>query len=84
MEQFTIKASDCLSMNLKKLRESNDWSLVDLGKITGLSKQSIWNFENGERFPSSEALALLAKAFKIEETDLFDPNFQDKYKKKAK
>lgn len=81
MEQITIKAADCLSMNLKKLREFNDLSLVDLGKITGLSKQSIWNFENGERFPSSDALALLAKAFEIEETDFFNPNlFKNKTK----
>ncbi|MBP9693165.1 MAG: helix-turn-helix transcriptional regulator [Alphaproteobacteria bacterium] len=82
MEQITIKAADCLSMNLKKLRELNDLSLVDLGKITGLSKQSIWNFENGERFPSSDALALLAKAFKIEETDFFNPNLFNKNKLK--
>lgn len=81
MEQITIKAADCLSMNLKKLRELNNLSLVDLGKITGLSKQSIWNFENGERFPSSDALALLANAFKIEETDFFNPNlFKNKTK----
>lgn len=81
MEQNTIKAADCLSMNLKKLRESKDFTLIDLSKITGLKKQSIWNFENGERFPSSESLGLLAKAFNIEETDLFNPELFNKNKK---
>lgn len=84
MEQFTLKASDCLAMNLKHLRERNGLGLSELGDIAGLSKQSIWNFENSQRFPSKDALASIAKAFNIEETDLFDPNFRDRYKKKGK
>lgn len=78
MVQITLKASECLARNLKLLREAKSLSLIELGRITGLSKQSIWNFENGERFPSKEALESISKALEIEETDLFDPNFKIK------
>lgn len=83
MSQLILKASECLGMNLKALRENDGLSLAELGEAVGLSKQSIWNFENGERFPSSEALAALAKHFKIEETELFDPKLNTYLKKKT-
>lgn len=78
MEQTTLKASECLAKNLRHLRESKGLSLIELGRLTGLSKQSIWNFENGERFPSHDALSALALFFEIEETDFFDPKLSDK------
>lgn len=80
MVKNAVKAIECLAKNLKLIRETKGLSLSELGKMSGLSKQSIWNFENGERFPSSEALASISKSLDIEETDLFDPNFKNKLK----
>lgn len=80
MVKNTLKASECLSKNLKLLREATGLSLSEIGNSSGLSKQSIWNFENGRRFPSCGALAAISKAFNVNETDLFNPMLKIKHK----
>ena len=82
MSQIQLKASECLGINLKALRESVGLSLNELGDAVGLSKQSIWNYENEARLPSPDALAALAKYFKLEETDFFDPKLSAYLKRK--
>ena len=76
MVKNALKAIDCLSRNLRLIREAKGLSLSQLAEMSGLSKQSIWNFENGARFPSSEAIASVCESLKIEETDLFDPKIK--------
>lgn len=80
MEQNVLKASTSLAENLKFLR--SDMSQSELAHEVGLSKQSISNYENEARFPKDKELASLAAFFKVEETDLFDPNLKKRYKKK--
>lgn len=76
MEIFTLKASECLAKNLKELREGKKWSLSELAEKAGLSKQSIWNYENEVRFPDKDAIASLSRVLNIEETDFFNPNLK--------
>jgi transcriptional regulator with XRE-family HTH domain len=43
---------------------------VDLAQATGLSQGCISQLETGDRLPSPETLALIAKALKVSEDDL--------------
>ncbi len=79
-----MKAKDAFIFNLKHALYVHDYTYEDLGNKMGLSKQrvsALFNTPSGIRLNPVEKVA---KALKIEETDLFDPNFQDKYKKKTK
>lgn len=76
-----MTAKEALKMNLTHLMEQHSLSYSDLGDKFGVSKQQIWNLINGDSWISMPTLEKLAKAFKIEETDLFDPNFSERYVK---
>jgi transcriptional regulator with XRE-family HTH domain len=49
-----------------------------------MSKQRISDIFNKESNLSLNTTEKIAKGLKLPETDLFDPNFQDKIKKKSK
>lgn len=80
MERITnLKAKEALLINIKALMSKNDMSYKDLGEKMGVSKQQVSNLINGESWISLKSLELLAKSFKVQETDLFNPNlFKDK------
>lgn len=85
MEHFTLRARDAFLMNLKAIMEHKELSYKDLGELVGVSKQRISDiFNRSDRGLNFATVEQMAKALKIEETDLFDPNFQDRYKKKTK
>ena len=77
-----MKAKDAFIFNLKHILYVNEMSQTELAAILAMSRQQVSNMMSGKNFVSETTLARLSKALKIEETDLFNPDFQDKYKKK--
>ena len=56
--------------NLTRLRAHYRMNQVELARITGLSQGCISQLETGERLPSPETLALIAKALEVSEEEL--------------
>ena len=79
-----MKAREALLLNLKAIMESEGLSYKDLGDKMGLSKQRISALFNDSRNVTLNTVEKIADALNIEETDLFDPNFPKRYKKKSK
>lgn len=58
------------SINLRRLRESKNLTQTDLANSVGLSRQSIARYESGKGGATLDTIAVLAKFFEVEETDL--------------
>ena len=54
-----------LGYRLKLLRKENGLSQSDLGKLLGVSKVSVSNYENGTRIPSMDVLLMIIKIFNV-------------------
>lgn len=54
-----------------ELRTAQNLTLRQLEQKSGVSKSQINNIENGKSNPTIETLELLAKALKVELTELF-------------
>lgn len=52
--------------NLKKLREDNDLTQDMLSRVLGIAKSTISMYENGNREPDFETLALIADHFNVD------------------
>ena len=52
-------------MRLKELRISKNWSMEYLGKLVGVSDQTISNWERGRNQPSIKHLIKLADIFEV-------------------
>ena len=79
-----MKAIDAFIFNLKHIMYVKELNQQDLADSIGVSKQQVNNILKNADSVSLKTVAKIAKALKIEETDLFDPTFQDRYKKKVK
>lgn len=79
-----MKARDALLFNLRAIMDERDLSYKDLGDKMGLTKARISALFNDDRNVTLTTVEKIAKALKIEETDLFDPNFSDRYRSKSK
>lgn len=55
-----------------QLRTAKGYSLRELEEISGVSKTTINNIENGKTNPTIETLLLLAKALDVELSALFE------------
>lgn len=55
-----------------QLRTAKGYSLRELEKISGVSKTTINNIENGKANPTIETLLLLAKALDVELSALLE------------
>mgnify|MGYP000565160275 CR=1 FL=1 len=55
-----------------QLRTAKGYSLRELEEISGVSKTTINNIENGKANPTIETLLLLAKALDVELSALFE------------
>lgn len=51
--------------NLKQLRKKRDWSQQELADKVGVSKQSIFNYENNKKTPSQDTLEKIAQVLKV-------------------
>lgn len=53
------------STRIKRLRQECDMSQEELGKLVGVSKVSVWQWENGINYPNNNVLLALADYFKV-------------------
>ena len=53
------------SLRIKQLRLDNNMSQEELGKLVGISKVSVWQWENGINYPNNETLLKLADYFQV-------------------
>ena len=53
------------SERLKQLRLEKELTQEELGKIIGMTKQSVYNYENGKRKCDEESLIKLAEFFNV-------------------
>lgn len=60
-----------LKNNLKQLRTERKLSQTELGKIVGVSKNSISSIENGQYCPTAKLALLLCIALDVKFEDLF-------------
>lgn len=61
-----------MTYKIWKLRTIRGYSLRELEELSGVSKTTINNIENGKANPTMETLLLLAKALGVELSDLFE------------
>lgn len=65
-----------LEILLWQARTKKDISLKTLEKITGISKSTLNNIENGKTFPTLIQLEIIAKALNTKITDLFESEYK--------
>ena len=65
-----------LAQNIKSLREIKNMSQADLAFDAGISIPFLSDIERGNKWPSPETIAKIAKALNIEAHQLFLPDFQ--------
>ncbi len=61
---------------LWNVRTQKGYTLKQLEKLSGVSKSTIDNIENGITSPTLYQLELLAKALDVKITDLFDSKYK--------
>lgn len=54
---------------IRKAQKISGW---ELAKMTGISLQSVYRYEKGERTPKIDDLVKIAKALRVDVTDLID------------
>ncbi len=54
-----------LNENIRKLRQARNLSQVDLGRMLGVTKQSVSNWENDNIPPSVDMLLRIAEVFSV-------------------
>ena len=77
---YSVKLLDAFRLNLKFLMFEKGLTQQDLGeKMGGLSRQNVsLLFKEGKEL-NTKTIAKVAEALGVEETDLTDPNFKQKY-----
>lgn len=60
-----------VGVRIKKFREEKDLTQEDVALSTGLNRAYIGYIERGERNPSTETIAKIAKALKVPVYELF-------------
>ena len=68
--------------NIKIRRDRKGWSQEELAEKAEVSRNTISDIENGDKFARAKTLVLLAKAFETEVYELLKPQgiLPDKYK----
>ena len=56
---------------IREIRESKNISIVELAKMTKLSKGHISKIERGETRPTIDTLVIIALALKVEVSELY-------------
>lgn len=61
-----MNANETIGMRIKRLRTERGWSLSRLEQYSGVSRMHINNIERGQRRPSVQSIALLAKGLRVD------------------
>jgi len=69
-EHAAIPAGTPLPERLTALRQSRGWSVERMANRLGVSRQSVWYWESGQRQPKPSMLARIAKQFGVSEREL--------------
>jgi len=69
-EEEHKSASSDLAGNLTALREERGLSIEELAKCLGVSRQALWYWETGQRFPRTHMLKRIAQEFGISPSKL--------------
>lgn len=76
----SVKLLDAFRLNLKFLMFEKGLTQQDLGdKMGGVSRQNVSLLFKDDKELTTKTIANVAKALGVEETDLVDPNFKQKY-----
>ncbi len=59
-----------MGLNIKKIRKEKKIKLIDLCKLTGLAKSTIWRLETGKSSPKMDTLIKIKDALGCEIDDL--------------
>ncbi len=54
-----------LGRRLKGLRQQKGWSLNEMGRYLGVTKQAVSRWESGERIPAIEVVCQIADLFQV-------------------
>lgn len=54
-----------LGKNLKLIRKKRGLSQIELGKLSGITERTIYNYETGDNYPKPKNLAKLAAALDV-------------------
>ena len=65
-----------MEIRVWEARTQKGYTLKQLEKLSGVSKSTIDNIENGITSPTLFQLELLAKALEVKITDLFDSKYK--------
>lgn len=65
-----------MKINTWQIRRENNLSLKELQELTGISKSTLNNIENGKTSPKLEQLEVIAKALDVRMTDLFESEYK--------
>lgn len=62
---------------LKQMREQCGLSVIKAAELMGLSRITVWNYENGKRSPSFEKLQRFAKIYGCTVNDFVEEKKED-------
>lgn len=65
-----------MNLLIWQARTSKNISLIELSKLTGISKSALSNYENGKRYPNMLQMEIIAKALNIKLNDLFQSEYK--------
>lgn len=66
-----------IGATIKKLRKSKNITQEGLAKLSGISKNALWNYENEHRQPNIEILNNIATALNIEINDIISTSLKE-------
>jgi len=74
-----MRKAENFGEKLKTLRESRELKIMDIQRLTGISRTSLYNWEKNVRSPKSvEVFQLLADFFKVPITYFTDNDIQQR------
>lgn len=64
-----------MSITLKAARVNKNLTQVEAAKLLGISKDSLWNYENGRSFPDVRVIKKMEEVYELSYSDInFLPN----------
>ena len=73
--QLEKKGAENMAITLKAARVNKDLTQAEAAKLLGISKDSLWNYENGRSFPDIRVVKKMVEVYGISYDNLiFLPN----------
>ncbi len=61
-----------MKIKIWEIRDKKGFTLVELANLTGISKSTLDNFENGRTVPNMNQMEQIAEALDVRINDLFE------------